>query len=249
MKKLLMVMGCLAGAWIVSAAQNDVLITFSTPGTDTYADGTTVLDGERYALVWTKDGETFGGLTAAARPVKSTDVVALFAPVAKGGKCPVTAFQIDATYAQRYDGGTFALYLLDTRVRNASGAVTLAESVDGVPATVNAVGRTAVTGVGNANLASGTGSALDAATPVALGSVGVYTEVAAPQITALRVDNATVTLTVQGMSPVADYFVVPGSSPNDFKPVLDAAPKGDTFTFDKPAGATFFKVIGARKFQ
>ena len=147
------------------------------------------------------------------------------------------------------DGGTFALYLLDTRVKDASGAVTLAESVGGVPATVNAVGRTAVTGVGNANLASGTGSALDAATPVALGSVGVYTEVAAPRITALRVDNAKVTLTVQGMDPVADYFVVPGSSPNDFKPVLDAAPKGDTFIFDKPSGATFFKVIGARKFH
>ena len=37
-----------AGAF---AAQNDALVSFSTPGPDKYADGTTVLDGEYYAIV------------------------------------------------------------------------------------------------------------------------------------------------------------------------------------------------------
>lgn len=60
MKKLLMVMGCLSAAWIVSAAQNDVLITFSTPGTDTYTDGTAVLDGERSPSPVLRQHQAFG---------------------------------------------------------------------------------------------------------------------------------------------------------------------------------------------
>ena len=38
------------------------------------------------------------------------------APLAKGGKCPETVFEIDADYAETLKGGSFALYLLDTRV-------------------------------------------------------------------------------------------------------------------------------------
>ena len=92
-------------------------------------------------------------------------------------------------------------------------------------------------------------SALRAPAAVKLGAVGVHTEIAAPKITAIRVENATVTLTVEDLSPVADYFVMPSAKPGETAPVLDTAPDANgTFTFPKPEGAPFFKVIGVRKF-
>lgn len=221
------------------AAQNDMLLSFATPGRDAYADGSTVLDGECYALVWTPDGATFGGLTAEAKPVSAADRLVLVAPRAKNGRCPMTVLEIDASAASAYAGGTFGLYLLDTRVRAADGSVTLAPFANGVPQAVNALGLAAVAGASDT---------LQASAPVALGSVGVYTEVTAPVITAIRIANATVELKVDGMSPVADYFVVPGGRPSEFAPALEVKPVDGTFTFPMPEGAAFFKVIGARKF-
>ena len=56
MKRLTMMLG-VAGLAVASfAAVDDTLISFSTPGPDKYADGTDVLAGECYALVWSKDG-------------------------------------------------------------------------------------------------------------------------------------------------------------------------------------------------
>ena len=40
----------------------------SATGVSLFADGTTVLDGECYALVWTADGATFGGIAAEVTP-------------------------------------------------------------------------------------------------------------------------------------------------------------------------------------
>lgn len=84
---------------------------------------------------------------------------------------------------------------------------------------------------------------------VKMADVGVYTEVAAPTIAAMNVEGAKIELKVGGMVENHDYFVVPGASPSAFKPALSTKPVGDTFTFDAPKDATFFKVIGARKFR
>ena len=120
------------------AAENDTLIVFSTPGIDTYRDGTTVLDNECYALVWTSAGATFEGLTGDGKCVSSNDHLVAVAPIAEKGRCPETVFEIDAGLAKRFQGGTFALYLLDTRIRNAAGAVALAAFENGFPKVVNA---------------------------------------------------------------------------------------------------------------
>ena len=59
MKKTIAVLFAIASA-AVFAGMNDVLVSFNslyTPDTDKYADGTTVLDGEWYALVCIKDGK------------------------------------------------------------------------------------------------------------------------------------------------------------------------------------------------
>ena len=235
------VVGCAA-----LAAPNDTLLSFGTPGHDRYADGSQVLDGECYALVWTPEGEAFGGLTDRAEPVSEKDRLVLVAPLAKFGRCPTTVLEIAAGAAAQYDGGTFGLYLLDTRVRAADGSVGLAPFVDGRPTAVNTLGSAASQ---EAAAGADQASALRAPAAVKLGAVGVHTEIAAPKITAIRVENATVTLTVEDLSPVADYFVMPSAKPGETAPVLDTAPDANgTFTFPKPEGASFFKVIGVRKF-
>ena len=145
MKKLMTVGCALALAGAALAAANDVLITFSTPGPDTYADGTTVLDGERYALCWSKD---FSQFAIKADGTAEGGAVVLKAPIAKGGRCPMTVFEIDADYAARnFAGGEWAVYLLDTRTFASNGAASLA----GVAGTVNTAGQ-----VGTVTVGSGT---------------------------------------------------------------------------------------------
>ena len=235
MKKLLFVAMMLA-AGICLAAANDTILTFSTQGPDTYGDGSTVLDGERYSLVWVKDGAAFAGLTADCKPLADTTKVIAVAPLAKGGRCPETVFEIDADYAETLKGGSFALYLLDTRVEKT-------ELAKGEKLAVNAVGQA------SGSTSPSTSPSTSSASAVALATVGVYTEVAAPTIATMEVKGEKIELKVSGMVENHDYFVVPGSSPSDFMPALATRPEGDTFTFDAPKDAPFFKVIGARKFR
>lgn len=224
----------LGAAGLCPGAANDTLLVFSTPGPDAYGDGTTVLDGERYALVWQRDGTSFAGFTADCRPVVPKDTrIVVAAPLAKGGRCPETVFEVDAAYAATFAGGSFALYLLDTRVRGLDGATQLAAAGRaGVPRTVNAAG------------AAGSAGA------VSLAKVGVYAKIDEPRIDAIRVYGAKVELKVSGMSETADYFVVQGAEPGKVGSSLETTVSGDTLTVGKPAGgAMFFRVLGVRKFR
>ena len=229
-------------------AANDTLISFSTAGTDRYGDGTPVLDGECYALVWTKAGAAFGGFSADGSLLSADDRLVVAASLAEGGRCPATLLEIDAADAVLYEGGSFGLYLLDTRVRDVAGAVSVggagAFSVGAVGVTVNAAGKAAGGAVAEAS------STLNSPTAVSLAEVGVYAKIDEPQITAVKIEDAKVELKVSGLSPAAEYFVVAGAVPGAVERQLPATAAGDTFTFDQPVGnATFFKVIGARKFK
>ena len=232
------------------AAANDVVLTFSTPGPDTYADGTTVLDGESYALVWTKAGATFGGIAADGKLLSENDKIVLVAGVAEGGKCPTTVFEIEAADFAAYEGGSFALYLLDTRVKDEEGNVSVAGAnalATTAPESVNAIG-VAATASSSAE-SSPSPRTFTCATSVALANVGVHAKIDVPTITALKVEGETVSITVKDTSPTADYFVVPGTTPGSFAAALDAKQENGIFTFPKPKDATFFKVIGVRKFK
>jgi hypothetical protein len=245
MKKTLSAIAALFAVSAAFGAANDTLLTFSTPGVDRYADGRRVLDGECYALVWTKDGATFGGIAADGKLLSADDKLVIVAPVAKNGKCPATVLEIDAEIAPTYEGGTFGLYLLDTRIVAADGKTALAPFENGFPKVVNAIG--AGEGAARDGGAAGIGN-VAAKGAVSLGEVGVRSEIESPTITSIKIEGASVTLEVEGMSPAADYFVVPGSTPSAFAPALDAKSEGSTFKFEKPADASFFKVIGVRKF-
>ena len=110
---------CLLSAAVSFGGVNNKVIAFSTQGEDKYADGTRVLDGEYYALVWTKNGATFEGIDTSGKIVgdEKENAILLKAPVAKDGRCPFIQFEIDETYYAEHGlgGGTLAVYLLDTR--------------------------------------------------------------------------------------------------------------------------------------
>ena len=251
MKRLMTMLG-VAGLAVASfAAVDDTLISFSTPGPDKYADGTDVLPGEVYALVWSADGQ-FDGIKADGTTVDPADKVVLLAGVAKQGAngmcCPPLLYQVDAELAATLANGVYAVYLLDTRVTAADGAVAVG-GVDenGKLKAVNSYGSVS----GDTTAAAGTASITKAATTAVGGaSVATLVEVEAPVITAIKPNGTKITISASGLSPVVDYKVVTGAKPGEIAKELDASAdaKGN-FTFEKPADGAFFKVIGVRKFD
>ena len=251
MKRLMTMLG-VAGLAVASfAAVDDTLISFSTPGPDKYADGTDVLPGEVYALVWSADGQ-FDGIKADGTTVDPADKVVLLAGVAKQGAngtyCPPLLYQVDADLAKTLANGVYAVYLLDTRVAAADGAVAVG-GVDenGKLKAVNSYGAVS----GDTTAAASAGS-ITAAKTTAIGGASVATlvEVGAPVITAIKPNGTKVTISTSGLSPVAEYKVVTGAKPGEVATEIDAtADANGDFTFEKPANGSFFKVIGVRKFD
>ncbi len=223
----LVLIATLVMSLIVNAEMNDSILAFSTPGPDRYADGTRVLNGESYALVWQKAGTEFAGFTADCHAVdeESTKILAV-ASLAKGGKCPETIFEIDADFAAELANGTFALYLLDTR----TSATTLAYYKNGRPSVINAIGTSE-------------GGAIN------LAKVGLESKIDDPVIVRMAIKDAKIVLTVDGMSEAANYYVVPMQSlgESEVKPSYETQRLGNTLTIDADKGS-FFKIIGTRKF-
>lgn len=211
----------------------NTLITFSTPGPDTYADGTTVKDGEIYALVWSADG-TFDGFTATGDAADPADKVIFKAPLAKDGHCGLTLFQIDSKVAPQ--GGEYAVYLLDTRAGN--GLVTGA-----------AVAKTYGSANGTANIAAvkadNTVDAEGNKVAVKSGSAALTgdTTKIAPVITGFKVEGATVKITVSNILPGLVYEVKGGLDGKADLEGTTATQVGADVEFTVPANAAqFFKV-------
>ncbi|MBR0506879.1 MAG: hypothetical protein IJJ84_15875 [Kiritimatiellae bacterium] len=250
MTKLMTMIGVAGLAFAATAAIDDALLAFSTVGPDKYADGTTVLDGECYALVWTANGATFGGIAADGTPVAETDKIVLLAPVAKGGRCPNVLFQIDSA---KLDGelkdGTFGVYLLDTRVA-ADGAVKPAGVKNGKLSLVNGYGLTTKpTKVGKASA----GGATTAQEKESEGGQAVAAGAAAPKdlpqpkITSIKIEGDYVKLTVQNLPGFMRVSSGAGISADDTQGAAQATDgKTDEVILYAPktTGASgFFKVI------
>ena len=192
-----------------AAALDDAFVTCSTEGTDRYADGTPVADGESYALVYTKPGRVFAGFNAdgsVAEP-EASDLVAV-APLAKGGRCPRTLFSLRREYVNSRQQGSWEIYLLDTR--DAAGKPTKLDD-RGV------LGRVRRFGKAEADLAgvrAGEGSAADqGATRLA----AVPKDAPQPRITGIKVEDGTVKISVDRTVPYLVYGLRGGKSMNDFK--------------------------------
>ena len=137
-----------AFAGLVSAAafagMGNVVISFSTTGPDKYADGSLVQDGETYALVWTKSGATFAG------KADENNKIVIKAPEATDHRCPYIQFQVDEEWVNaNCPGGTWGVYLLDTRKfkADANGVLLLDDGgkpvFDGFGTAVNGYGLVA----------------------------------------------------------------------------------------------------------
>ena len=228
------------------AGADDALITFSTKGPDTYADGTTVLDGENYALVWVKDGTQFEGFTAEGEVVNKENslLIGVF-PRAKGGRCQDTFVQINREFADKYDAwGDFTLYLLDTRSADkttvASGAGELAKGVQ-------SFGKVASVGVASGEIKVTTSAeAGEAATASAIPS-GILP----PVIKDAKVQDGYFVVTVEQTVPAIRYNLSGGETPAaDDVAGIAAAPKaGDAkqtielkYPIKEGESVKFFKV-------
>ena len=253
MKKIL-AMTALMASVSTFAAVNDLVLTFSSAGPDTYADGTKVLDGERYALVWLPDGSTGFALAAdgtVADP--SQGEVILTVPAAKGGKCPTVVFELDAAFAATHTAGTWGLYLLDTRMSATDGTVALADAADGRVRAVNAVGS--VAGASVCVKKEGDFSAFAPATATASAAMKAATatalpkDVPQPKIKGIRVEGGFVYVTVENTVPYLRYNLAAGTDPANLgeakaaeHPVSGKA--GDEIILVTPAkaGGAFFRV-------
>lgn len=112
MKKVFLCMMAFFFASICSATAGFSFYIGST-GVDCYADGTPVLPGERYGLVYVAPGKAFGGIYSDGTLKDEIDNT-LF-PIAvradAGSRLPICSYTMDGAYA----GGTFYLVVFDTR--------------------------------------------------------------------------------------------------------------------------------------
>ena len=117
MKKIVSMIAALAAGAALAVEQPPVqVVSFSSRGADTYANGDKVLDGECYALVWSPTDE-FHGIAGDGTAKDPSEKVAYIGNFAKDGKCPYVEFHVSNDF---FPGGkacgTFWLWVLDTRV-------------------------------------------------------------------------------------------------------------------------------------
>ena len=211
MKKLLsMMVGLAAGIAFGVEVPAVQVVTFSSQGGDTYADGTPVADGECYALVWSPN-ETFGGLDANGNAKVPGDQVLYIGAFAKDGGCQTVVFQIAEGY-KGIKGGYFDLWLLDTRVFENGEVKRIGKAADGKVVVTHAAKAT------KASVAVASGAAPAGADGIPGGAVvsGPTVDpakIAQAKITQFAVDGDYVVLEMEGATPGVNYAVVGAETP------------------------------------
>lgn len=190
MKKILLIIFSFSLLSLHANSVEDSAIVFSTLGPDKYADGSTVLDGELYALVWTSDG-VFDGFSADGKAVDEKDKILIVAPLAKDGRCPKVMFQIPKANAATY--GKFEVFLMDTRVVSASGVVTPRGAAKGEVQLVNGYGRV------SANVALSSASSKAEGAAIANLNALAPKNSRQPRVKAIRMEGDEVVLTVENI--------------------------------------------------
>ena len=226
MKKTIAVLFALVSA-AAFAGMNDLLVSFSTPGPDKYADGTEVKVGECYSLVYTKaDG--------------SQEIVLNY-QTKLAGRCSDVVYMVDEVTAAKYTGGTWGVYLLDTRDFDNGG----------IPAGLDANGQPKINPWVKAEVVSSVASSgnMETAKADKAVSAGSYNldDVPQPTVTGIKIVGANVVVTVANTRPFVGYTLVSGSDVTEFSAPASTGVNGD-FSGDieivapKKDGAQFFKV-------
>ena len=226
------------------AGQDNILATFSTKGPDCYADGTVVKDGECYALVWTKAGATFAGITVTGEAAGDQDLnrVLCVAPLAKDGHCREVVVEVNKVVADRYAGaGTFSLHLLDTRKADGTPG--------GLEAGVNGYGTAQEFSLAAKSAADGVQAGVATNAALAATATILPASIPQPKIKSIEVKDGIVRLTVERTSRLMRYGVSSGTTPTGLAADSDFAPKdGDDLgdiVIEAPAkGSSGFFSVG-----
>ena len=251
MKKTLIAVCAAVASAAVFAGMDNIVITFSTPGPDAYADGTPVVDGECYALVWTPDGEEFAGVNADGTAAGGSKVV-LKAPVAKDGKCPRVQFQVDEDYvAANCPNGTWGVVLLDTRVFRLDAETGKPVVTDGRRVVESVGAKNEVNGyglIGSARAVKGGAAEAAAMGGVAAASKAVASDAPAPVVKNISVEGDYVYITITSTKPAYKYTLESGDTPAAVAEAAGAPADYGSESADvilvtpKKAGGEFFKV-------
>lgn len=181
-------------------------------------------------------------------PAVDEDRVLILAPLAKNGHCPYSIFQLDSAEVPA-DAGNYYVYLLDTRDAAGTAVATVAKSADGrrIPSSAvnGAVASKSFTAsAGDKQLVSApSGTAVDGSWAA---SEVVGANVTEAKISAFKVEDAVVKITVTGMMPGVKYNVQMGDKPDSLTAYALETPKtiSDDATFEIPReSANFFKVV------
>lgn len=252
-KTLLLLLGGF-GVASLQADIDDAVLRFSTPGVDHYADMRMVADGECYALVWSPAGRSFAGFNADGTPADPRDRVILAAPLAKGGRCPETIFQVPASTFAALSGGEWSVCLIDTRdargipVGVSAGRPLRVNRWGAVPGgvafeTANATATKFVASAASRQRSSSSRGTM----------AGIVSEVPSyaerPTITSFEVADGTASLEVDGTVPYLTYTVLSGETLKAMAKdaSADQVDGGGTIELKTraPDGSGFFKVIRA----
>lgn len=206
MKRILAGIVMMAGLAVFADAAN-TLIYFRTTGPDTYADNTAVRDGERYALVWSQDGN-FGGISADCTPVREGDRIIAVLSAAKGGCCPMAVYQIPSDEAP--SSGVYEVYLLDTRVLDDKGEFSGFSPWNGNKPSVVRKASAAVSSYSATSAGYGPAQSESSETAAKAGTataVPLAAQETKPEVTGIKVDGPNVYITVKNTFPFLEYNV------------------------------------------
>ena len=255
MKKILVSACAAAMSAAVFAGMNNVTILFSTPGPDTYSDGTPVLNGERYALVWTPEGETFAGINTNATAAGGSKL-AVSAPVATGypnTHCPNVLFQVDEDYADKnYKGGSWSVVLLDTRKfkLDDKGKPQLDELGNRIVASWGKEQEHFANGYGVIGNAVANEAGFQSAGGIAAASGIPSADIPDPVVKGIDFDGDNVLITVESTTPALKYALVSGNSPDKVDTEVEGSAASSygsesseiVLIKKKQSGGDFFKV-------
>jgi len=254
MTKVVALMLTMMASLFLQAATDDVLLAFSTKGPDRYADGTPVLEGEVYAVVWTRTGFDFAGVDMNGRVVDEANnavIVALprgkYSAKCGGVRCPKTLFQLGAAVTKKYVGGRYALVLLDTRVADGKGGFVASGRTD----RVNGWGLVENSRVAPVSGGCASATGLENAMTTNTSAVPAGENLPQPKITGITVKDGYVYLTVKGTSDRLLYNVAAGDRPGrrvtrHAAPATPGHARADreiTIVMPQTEGLNFFQVV------
>lgn len=207
--------------------EDNVIVSFSTTGTETYADGSSVIDGEFYALVWVAAGETFQGLTPQGELVNANNLLLGLYNL----KRKAISLEMPKAVADTYlAGGDFELYLLDTRSADKQSVAPTKEDVakTGVQSFVKVAALKATASGDSEEEASGSikvAAAAEGATPQATIPSGILP----PVIKNAEVKDGMFVVTVEQTVPYIRYNLAGGETPEaaDKVGIAEAPKAGD----------------------